>query len=95
MALNYIREDRKETVKHSVEERQQTRDGHIKERKQQKKERKIAKVSSFTFSALSLNAGVIFTFEMVILKLNTFFSQREKKLLRPGFEGRRGGFLNE
>ncbi|MCO5608714.1 hypothetical protein L7F22_062929 [Adiantum nelumboides] len=56
-------EERKETVKQSVEAKQQTRQGHIKDRKQQKLEKKISK--------------------------------REKKLLRPGFEGRREKFINQ
>eukprot|EP00250_Pteridium_aquilinum_P014205 c21845_g1_i1 orf=716-1774(-) len=56
-------EERRETVKQSMDVKQRTRQEHIKERKDQKKERRIAK--------------------------------REKKLLRPGFEGRSEKFINE
>ncbi|XP_068657433.1 ribosomal RNA-processing protein 14-C [Aristolochia californica] len=54
--------ERIENVQKRKEEKQQTRKGHIAERVQDKKMRKIAK--------------------------------REKKLMRPGFEGRKEGFIN-
>ncbi|XP_024536651.1 surfeit locus protein 6 homolog isoform X3 [Selaginella moellendorffii] len=73
-------QDRHDSEAQRAQEKQQTRASHIKERIDARKQRLIAKVCKL----------------VTLIDLTLLFTpQREKKLMRPGFEGRKAGFLNE